>query len=410
MLVNGGAVVEKLLPGDKGIALLDRTPFYGESGGQTGDKGSLEKDGISFPVLETGKQAELHLHVVEVRHGALTVGDVVEARVDDSALSRTRKNHSATHLLHHALRRVLGDHVVQKGSLVDPDRLRFDFAHFEAMTKAQVEAVEDLVNDMILDNAASSIEQMGIDDAKKKGAMALFGEKYGDRVRVVAFGTDHGSSVELCGGQHVRATGDIGLFKVTSEGPLAAGVRRIEAVTGKGALSFVRKQGAVIGELAKNLKVGADDVVARVEKLGDSLKDAHAELAKLKEQAQAQAAAGAANAAVDVGGVKLLALRADGVEAKGLRDYADKLRDKLGSGVVVLGLPDGDKVTLLVALTADVAKAGKLHAGKLIGELAVVVGGKGGGKPDLAQAGGSKPEALDEALAKAKALVQAALA
>jgi alanyl-tRNA synthetase len=409
MLVKDGTVADKLLPGDKGVVLLDRTPFYGESGGQVGDRGSLQREGLTFPVLECGKQAELHLHVVEVRHGALSVGDVVEAHVDVSALTRTRKNHSATHLLHHALRKVLGDHVVQKGSLVDPDRLRFDFAHFEAMTRAQIEAVEDLVNDMVLDNAASSIEQMGIDDAKQKGAMALFGEKYGERVRVVAFGTDHGDSVELCGGQHVRATGDIGLFKVTAEGPLAAGVRRIEAVTGKGALGFVRKQANVLSDLAKNLKVSTDDVAGRVEKLGESLKDAHAELTKLKEKAQAAAAVGAMNQAVDVGGVKLLALRADGVEAKGLRDYADKLRDQLKSGVVVLGVPDGDKVTLLVALTADVAKAGRLHAGKLIGELSAVVGGKGGGKPDLAQAGGNKPEALDEALQKARALVAAAL-
>jgi alanyl-tRNA synthetase len=409
MLVKDGAVTEKLLPGDKGVVLLDRTPFYGESGGQVGDRGVLAKDGFLFKVSETGKQADLHLHVVEVAHGSLVVGDVVEAKVDDGALTRTRKNHSATHLLHHALRRVLGDHVVQKGSLVDPDRLRFDFAHFEAMTKAQIDAVEDIVNDMILDNAPSSIEQMGIDDAKQKGAMALFGEKYGERVRVVAFGTDHGSSVELCGGQHVRATGDIGLFKVTSEGPLAAGVRRIEAVTGRGALSFVRKQGHALGELARNLKVGPDDVVTRVEKLGDSLKEAHAELTRWKEQAQAAAAAGAADRAIDIQGTKLLALRADGIDARGLRDYADKLRDKVGSGVVVLGVPDGDKVTLLVALTADVAKAGKLHAGKLVGELAAIVGGKGGGKPELAQAGGSKPEMLDAALDKARALVQAAL-
>ena len=405
-IVKDGALVGQLGQGEQGLIILDQTALYGESGGQIGDKGTLHGANVDVVVDSTLKAAELHLHVGTVKSGTLKVGDKVSAAVDNDALERTRRNHSATHLLHFALRQVLGDHVVQKGSLVDANRLRFDFAHFEALTPEQTLAIETLVNELVLDNVAGDIESMGFDDAKKKGAMALFGEKYGDKVRVVGFGP----SVELCGGIHVRRTGDIGSVKITSEGPLAAGVRRIEAVTGKGALAVMQKQAALLTTLSRALKVSADDLPERLEKLNDSLKAAHAEIEKFKQKAQTQAAAGAADQAIVINGVKLLALRADGTDPKGLRDYADKLRDQVGSGVVVLGLPDGDKVTLLVALTADVAKAGKLHAGKMIGELAAIVGGKGGGKPDLAQAGGTKPEALDEALLKARSLVEAALA
>jgi alanyl-tRNA synthetase len=368
--------------------------------------GHLNSATVDVDIDDTKKQAELHLHAAHIKTGELKVGDVVDAVVDNDALDSTRRNHSATHLLHYALRAVLGDHVVQKGSLVDQNRLRFDFAHFEAMTSEQVAAVEDLVNELVLKNVDADVAEMGADAARAKGAMALFGEKYGDKVRVVGFGP----SVELCGGIHVHRTGDIGSFKVTAEGPLAAGVRRIEAVTGKGALKLVRQQSNVLTALSRSLKVGIDDIVGRVEKLNDSLKDAHTEIAKFKTQAQTAAAAGAAEAAIDIKGVKLLAINAAGIDVKGIREYADKLRDKVGSGVVVVGVPEGDKVTLLVALSADVAKAGKLHAGNLIKELAPIVGGKGGGKPDLAQAGGTNPAALDEALAKAKALVEAALA
>jgi alanyl-tRNA synthetase len=405
-LVKDGVLVDALEAGEQGTVLLDSTPLYGESGGQVGDMGRLFAAGLEVAVNTTKKAAELHLHQVTVMEGALKTGAVVTAAVDKDALDRTRRNHSATHLLHWALRKVLGEHVAQKGSLVEPERLRFDFAHFEAMTPEQIAAVETLVNEQILENVPGDIAEMSFDDARKKGAMALFGEKYGSEVRVVGFGP----SVELCGGIHVHRTGDIGSFKITSEGPLAAGVRRIEAVTGKGAVAYMQEQAGVLSALARHLRVGVLDLPERVEKLQDSLKAAHAELEKLKQKAQAAAAANAADAAVDVKGVKLLAIKADGVDPKGLRDYADKLRDKVHSGVVVLGVPDGDKVTLLVALTADVAKAGRLHAGNLIKELAPIVGGKGGGKPDLAQAGGSKPEALDEAFVKAKALIEAALA
>ena len=404
-LIKDGLEVTSLAASEVGYALLDTTPFYGESGGQVGDMGHFLKAGAVIDVDDTKKAAELHLHAVHIKEGSLKVGDVVEAVVDNDALEMTRRNHSATHLLHFALRTVLGDHVVQKGSLVEPSRLRFDFAHFEAMTSAQITAVEDLVNGLVLENHAGDIDEMSMDAARQKGAMALFGEKYGDDVRVVGFGP----SVELCGGIHVRRTGDIGLFKITNEGPLAAGVRRLEAVTGKGAVAFVRQQSAVLSTLSQKLKVGIDEIPARLEKLQESLKDANAELNKLKSQAASQQAAGAADDAVDLNGTKLLVLRAEGVEQKGLRDYADKLRDKMQSGVVVLGVPEGEKVTLLVALTKDVVSGGKVHAGNLIKELAGIVGGRGGGKPDFAQAGGTNPAALDEALAKAKELVTAAL-
>ena len=405
-LVKNGHTVDVLDAGDQGFVLLDSTPFYGESGGQVGDMGHLGSATVQVDIDDTKKTSELHLHAAVIKTGELKVGDIVDATVDNEALDSTRRNHSATHLLHYALREVLGDHVVQKGSLVDANRLRFDYAHFEALTSDQVAAVEDLVNDLVLNNVAADVAEMAADAAREKGAMALFGEKYGDKVRVVGFGP----SVELCGGIHVHRTGDIGCFKITAEGPLAAGVRRLEAVTGKGALKLVRQQSAVLTTLSRSLKVSVDDIVGRVEKLNDSLKEAATEIAKFKTQAQTAAAAGAAESAIDIKGIKLLAINAAGIDVKGLREYADKLRDKVGSGVVVVGVPDGDKVTLLVALSADVAKAGKLHAGNLIKELAPLVGGKGGGKPDLAQAGGTNPAGLDEALAKAKVLVEAALA
>jgi alanyl-tRNA synthetase len=278
---------------------------------------------------------------------------------------------------------------------VGPDKLRFDFAHFETTTTEQLTRVEDMVNALVLHNVSGDIEQMNIDDARKKGAMALFGEKYGDRVRVVGFGP----SIELCGGIHVHRTGDIGLVKITAEGPLAAGVRRIEAVTGLGALAWARHQSELLQEVARSMRISIDDVPARVEKLASDLRDANKEIERSKQKAQTAAAGNAMAQTHDVNGIKVLALKVTDVEAKGLRDYADKLRDQLKSGVVVLGVPqDDNKCTLLVALTADLT--GRFHAGKIVGELAALVGGKGGGKPDLAQAGGTDATHLDAALAK----------
>ena len=391
-IVVGEHKVDALRAGEKGDVLLSTTPFYGESGGQVGDTGALSTATAAASVVDTVKLVELHVHRVDLAQGELKVGDTVKAVVDADRLERTKKNHSATHLLHHALRKVLGEHVVQKGSLVAPDRLRFDFAHFEAMTDDQLRAVEDDVNRAVLCNTARAIEDLGFDEAKKKGAMALFGEKYGDKVRVVSFGP----SVELCGGIHVDRTGDIGLFKIVSEGPLAAGVRRIEAVTGMGALEWVRARTAILSSAARALRVPEGELPTRLEKLVADLKTAEKELERAKQKDAAAKAGEAATTARDVDGVKVLAARVDGLDPKSLRDYADKLRDKLKSGVVALGVPQGDKVTLLVAVTPDLV--GRLHAGKMVGEMAALVGGKGGGKPDLAQAGGSDPSRLDDAL------------
>ena len=404
-LLKDGVRVSQLAAGEQGFIVLDQTPFYGESGGQVGDSGTLGAPGITVAVDDTKKQAELHLHAARVSEGVLKIGAAVHAQVNDEVLEHTRRNHSATHLLHYALRTVLGDHVTQKGSLVAPDRLRFDFSHFDAVTLQQVSAVEDLVNDIVLGNVDAQVEELAIEAARKRGAMALFGEKYGERVRVVAFGP----SVELCGGIHARRTGDIGLFKVTSEGPLAAGVRRIEAVTGKGALAHVRKQGALLLEAARALKASAEEIPLRIEKLQESLRAAEKELDKNRQKERSAAAGSAAGSAEDIGGIKVLVQRVVDVDAKNLRDYADKLRDQLKSGVVVLGVPTGpESVTVLVALTSDLV--GRLSAGALVKELAAVVGGKGGGKPDMAQAGGSQPGRLDEAFALARTLVARAAA
>jgi len=409
-LVKDGVKVGELKQGEQGFVVLDTTCFYGESGGQVGDMGQLKSKHGSADVDDTKKQAELHLHAVAVKEGVFKVGDIVDAIVDNKALDSTKKNHSATHLLHFALRKVLGEHVVQKGSLVEPGRLRFDFAHFEAVTRAQLEQVEDIVNDMVLENVAADVENMGFEAAKTKGAMALFGEKYGDKVRVVAFKTQvQGPSVELCGGSHVQRTGDIGSFKITSEGPLASGIRRLEAVTGKGALEWVRQQSHILSDLARRMKSSVDDIPVRFEKLNDSLKEANAELAKYKTAAASASAASASSSAVEIAGFKFLAIKAEGLDSKGLDDYSDKLREQLKSGIVVVGVPDGEKVTVMVALTADVVSAGKLDANKMIKELSPIFGGRGGGKADRAKAGGSKPDALTETFTQARSLVEKAL-
>ena len=395
---------DKLNKGEKGRVLLDVTPFYGESGGQVGDTGALSADGLDVKVFNTTKESELHVHHVSVVEGSINKGAKLTANVDEQRLAGIKRNHSATHLLHLALREVLGDHVAQKGSVVEAKRLRFDFSHFEAVTDEQVAAIEDRVNQLILDNGERDTEEMNIDAAKAKGAMALFGEKYADDVRVVSMGP----SVELCGGIHVERTGDIGCLRITTEGPLAAGVRRLEAVTGPEAFAFARAQGAALKQAGQLLQAKDEQVPSRIEKLQAELKDAEKELTRLKQKAAAAAASEAVSSAIEVGGVKVLAQNAADVDGKGMRDYADKLRDQLGSGVVVLGkaLSD-DKCTLLVALTKDLV--GKLHAGNMVKELAAVVGGKGGGRPDFAQAGGSDPSQLDAMLGKVESVVQAQL-
>ena len=381
--------------------VLDRTPMYGESGGQVGDEGALAWPEGSGRVLDVVKPLpEIHAHRVRVTSGALTVGTTVEARVDDERLDAIRRNHSATHLLHLALREVLGDHVQQKGSLVAPDRLRFDYAHFEPMTPEQQDRIERRVTEMVLANRPTEAEVKPIDEAKEAGAMMLFGEKYGDEVRVVRIG---GDSLELCGGVHVRRSGDIGPFKIVADSALASGVRRVEAVTGLDALRYAQKQTRLVGQASATLKAPPEELPTRIEKLTKRTRQLEREL----EEASARAAMGGGatgpqDAIEERGGVRLLVKTADGTPKKALRPLADKLRDKLGSGVVVLAAREGDKAAILVAATKDLE--GRVHAGDIVKAATEAMGGSGGGRPDFAQ-GGGPADALEKGLEAARAAV-----
>jgi alanyl-tRNA synthetase len=396
-LFAAGSSVDRFGPGDSGLVVLDRTPFYAESGGQVGDKGLLRSkdNGGRFQVEDTRKQGGAVIgHVGRIETGELHVGDLVEARVDADARRATALNHSATHLMHAALRRVLGQHVQQKGSLVAPDRLRFDFTHFEPVTREQVREIERLVNAQIRGNDMVETRIMSLDDAKASGAMALFGEKYGERVRVLRMGD---FSTELCGGTHVRAVGDIGFFKIVAEGGVAAGVRRIEAVTGANAVAWVEREDERLQNLAATLKAGRDDVEDKVAQLLERSRRLEKELEQLKAKLASAAGTDLAAGAVEIGGVKVLAARLDSVDPKALRDTLDQLKSKLGRAVVVLGAVSGDKVSLVAGVTADCTD--RLKAGELVNLVAQRVGGKGGGRADMAQAGGTDPAALPDALA-----------
>jgi len=403
-LYKDGAKVESLSTGDSGIVVLDRTPFYAESGGQVGDRGELTKGGTCltlFAVSDTQKvQPDVYGHVGEVKTGELRIGDTVAAHVDHDARGRTMRNHSATHIMHKALREVLGTHVQQKGSLVDPDKTRFDFAHNAPLTDEQIRRVEEIVNAEILDNHPTNARTMGIEDAQKLGAMMLFGEKYGDEVRVL----DIGTSRELCGGTHVTRTGDIGLFKVVGEGGVAAGIRRIEAVTGRGALAYVQAQEARLNAAAAVIKAPVAEIEARIAQLLESARATERELARLKAKAAASAGDDLAGSAVDVKGAKVLAASLDGADVKALRETMDKLKDKLKSAAIVLGSVSDGKVTLIAGVTSDLT--GKVKAGELVNHVAQQVGGKGGGRPDMAQAGGTNPEALPAALQSVRDFVE----
>ncbi len=396
-LFKEGMVVDSLSAGEEGVVVLDQTPFYAESGGQIGDCGYLAAEGLRFDVRDTSKAGSAFLHHGIVDSGTLHVGADVEATVDASVRQATALNHSATHLLHAALREILGEHVSQKGSLVDSQRLRFDFSHFEAIKPEQLRALEDRVNAEIRRNSAVEIEETDIDTAKAKGAMALFGEKYGDSVRVLTMGG--GFSVELCGGTHVNRTGDIGLFKITSEGGVAAGVRRIEAVTGAPALAYLNAAEEQLKEAANLVKGSRDNLL---DKLGGIL-ERNRQLEKELEQLKAKAASAAGNdlagSAVEVKGVRVLAARQDGLDGKALLALVDQLKNKLGSAVILLGGVQDDKVVLVAGVTQDLT--GRLKAGDLMKQAAAAVGGKGGGRPDMAQGGGSEPAKLDDALALA---------
>ncbi|OZA27601.1 MAG: alanine--tRNA ligase [Hydrogenophilales bacterium 17-64-11] len=404
-LYRDGSAVGELREGELGVVVLDHTPFYAESGGQAGDRGALQSTHGVFEVEDTQKiQAQVFGHHGVVKTGSLAVGDAVLARVDEVARARTMRNHSVTHLMHKALHEVLGEHVQQKGSLVDADKTRFDFVQPTPMTDAQIREVEARVNAEILANSATLARVMAIDEAQKTGAMMLFGEKYGDEVRVL----DIGSSRELCGGTHVARTGDIGLFKIVGESGVAAGVRRVEAVTGDNALNYVQTREQEIRRAAAALKAQPAELGAKLAQVLDTVRTLEKELDRLKSKLAANAGDELVQQAVDLGGVKVLAAQLDGVDAKSLRETADKLRDKLKSCALVLGTVADGKVSLIAAVTPDVTA--KIKAGELVNFVATQVGGKGGGKPDMAMAGGSEPAQLPAALAAVQAWAQARLA
>ncbi len=399
-LFRDGQAVDVLNAGEEGVVVLNETPFYAESGGQVGDKGELTAQGVSFVVTDTQKYGQAIGHQGKVAQGSVKVGDSVEATIDEARRSRIRLNHSATHLLHAALRQVLGDHVSQKGSLVSDRNLRFDFSHFEAMKPEQIRQVEDIVNAQIRRNLPIETNIMDLEDAKAKGAMALFGEKYDESVRVLSMGD---FSTELCGGTHARQTGDIGLFRITSEAGTAAGVRRIEAVTGEGAIAVMHQDADALREAASLVKSDAHSVAEKIRAVMDKTRQLEKELQQLKDQQAAQESASLSSKAVDVKGVKLLVSQLDNVEAKMLRTMVDDLKNQLGSGVVVLATTAEGKVSLVAGVTKDLTD--KVKAGELIGMVAQQVGGKGGGRPDMAMAGGSDATALPQALASVEAWV-----
>ncbi len=393
-LIKGDAAVTEAHDGDDVEIVLDRTPFYAESGGQKGDKGELLGEAAKFDVIDTVKPYEdVIVHKGRVKKGTFRTGDAVLAKVDDEARTETARHHTATHILHATLRSVLGEHVKQAGSLVAPDRLRFDFTHYAALTERERERIEELVNERIIENHPVETLVMDIDQAVASGAMALFDEKYGDTVRVVMV---KDVSKELCGGTHTRASGDIGPFKILSEAGVAAGVRRIEAVAGRHAYQAFKREERDIFEIAQLLKASDLDVVPRVEKLVAQAKSLEKELDRLKHKVQSSQAGDAVSEARLVDDVRVLAKRVDGMDQKELRDFGDKLRDRLGSGILALGSAKDDKVSLIVMVTKDLTK--RFHAGQLIKDLAVILGGTGGGKQDLAQSGGKDPEKLDAAL------------
>jgi len=404
-LFKDGKAVEQLGEGEEGVVVLDQTPFYAESGGQVGDSGFLEAAGVRFDVRDTTKAGGAHLHHGVVAQGSLTVGAAVKAEVDASVRQATALNHSATHLLHAALRQVLGDHVQQKGSLVDSQRLRFDFSHFEAIKPEQLKQLEDIVNSEIRKNSEVETEETDIESAKNKGAMALFGEKYGDQVRVLSMGGKF--SVELCGGTHVSRTGDIGLFKITSEGGVASGVRRIEAVTGGAALAYLNGAEEQLKEAAGLVKGSRDNLLDKLSGLIERNRQLEKELEQLKAKAASAAGDDLAGSAVEVGGVKVLSSRLDGLDGKALLALVDQLKNKLGSGVILLGGVFEEKVVLVAGVTQDLTA--KLKAGDLMKQAAAAVGGKGGGRPDMAQGGGVDAGKLDEALALAVKFVEQGL-
>jgi len=405
-LLKDGAVVEQLKAGEQGEVVLDRTPFYAEAGGQVGDAGELAGRGVRFIVSDTQKRGTAHSHIGKVAEGTIRVGDTLGAHVDGARRRATALNHTATHLLHAALRQVLGTHVQQKGSLVAPDRLRFDFSHFQAISPAELQEIERLVNREIRANSAAETRLMSYDDAVATGAMALFGEKYDKDVRVLRVGD---FSIELCGGTHVQRAGDIGLFKVIGEGGVAAGVRRIEALTGEAAVEYVEHNDALLKDVAGLVRGNREDLKDKVRDALERIRQMEREIRTLKDRLASGKGVDLASAAVDVGGIKVVATKIEGADAAALRTAVDQLKERLRSAVVVLAsVENAAKVTIVAGVTAD--QTARVRAGELVGAIAAQVGGRGGGKPEFAQAGGNNPAALDAALAQVPELVRARLA
>jgi alanyl-tRNA synthetase len=406
-LIKGGVAVQSLAAGDEGEIVLDRTPFYAESGGQVGDTGELASAsaGVKFVVGDTQKRGAAHSHIGKMAIGAVKIGDVLEARVDGARRRAVMANHSATHLLHAALRKVLGTHVQQKGSLVAPDRLRFDFSHFQAITPAELSRIERLVNEEIRRNTAAETAEMAYDAAVAAGAIALFGEKYEKDVRVLRMGE---FSMELCGGTHVARTGDIGLFKIVSESGVAAGVRRIEAITAEGAFDYVENTDQLVKEVAGLVRGTREDLKSKVSDALERIRQLEKENRQLKDRLASGQGTDLSASARDIGGVKLVAAQVEGADAGALRNAVDQLKDKLKSAVIVLASVDAsNKITLVAGVTAD--QTAKVKAGELVGTVAAQVGGKGGGRPDFAQAGGNNPAALGAALASVEPFVRSKL-
>jgi alanyl-tRNA synthetase len=394
-LLRDGAEVKALSADESGVLVLDCTPFYGESGGQVGDAGYLSGDNVRLEVSNTTKSSDQHLHHIKVLQGSVKCGDKLSAEVDAAVRQRTRLNHSATHLLHAALRRVLGEHVQQKGSLVDSQRLRFDFSHPEGVSAHQLKTIETMVNEQIRANTAVQTRLMSMDDAVNSGAMALFGEKYGEEVRVLSMG-EGDFSVELCGGTHVERTGDIGLVRIVSESGVASGVRRIEGVTGSAALALVDQNEQQLSAICEVVKGNAANVTAKVAALRSDNRELEKEIARLKQKLASSAGADLTADVVEVQGIKVLAVNVEGADAKSLRDTVDQCKNKLGSAVILLSAVTGDKIALTAGVTKDLT--GRVKAGDLMREFAQRLGGKGGGKPDMAQGGGTDVQALPEVL------------
>jgi len=393
-IIADGEHVDQLEAGQEGVLVLDHTPFYAESGGQVGDHGEITSDNASFTVSDTRKQGKAFTHIGRCEHGQFHVGQSVTAQIDESNRQATALNHSATHLLHAALRNVLGDHVMQKGSLVDPQRLRFDFSHFEPVTPDQLHDIERMVNQQIRLNHPVDTKLMAIEEAKKSGAMALFGEKYDDEVRVLSMGD---FSIELCGGTHVQHTGDIGLLKITAEAGIASGVRRIEAVTGDKALDYIDTTQLTLNQVSDLLKAKPDNVQDKAALLVQRSRELEKELESLKAKLASSAGDDLANSVQEVNGIKVLASSLEGADGKALRDAVDQLKNKLGTAAIVLTAVKDEKITIIAGVTKDITD--KIRAGDLVGHVASQVGGKGGGRPDMAQGGGNEPQNLAAALA-----------